>query len=103
LTPGEHAVIAEWLAAAGDVALAYVSDRRTDDPAFYNCVVIITRPDDGPSHLVHAPSGQDVWIVFTLKPKSNLQTFSTLREALNAIQPVLMEVDPVHIPLVPRC
>ena len=32
LTPAEHAIVTEWLAAAGDIASAYVSDRRSDDP-----------------------------------------------------------------------
>ena len=92
LTPSEHATVAEWLAAAGDIASAYVSDRHTDDPAVYRCVVVITKPDDGPSHLVHAPVDQDVWIVFSLGEGSNVQTFPTLAAALNSIRSVLSEV-----------
>ena len=34
LTPDEHALLAEWLSAAGDIASAYVSNRRGDDPAY---------------------------------------------------------------------
>jgi hypothetical protein len=94
LTPEERAIVAEWLAAAGDIASAYVSDRRTDDPALYRCVVIITKPDDGPSHLVHAPSNQNVWIVYLLGQESDVQTFSTLPTALNSIRPVLLTTGP---------
>jgi hypothetical protein len=93
LTPGEHTVVAEWLAAAGDVASAYVSDRSTDDPALYRCVVVVTKPDDGPSHLVHAPSGQDVWIVFSLGQNTKVESFQTLHVALNSIRPVLLDAD----------
>jgi hypothetical protein len=35
LRPNENALVAEWLAGAGDIAAAYVSNRRTDDPAHY--------------------------------------------------------------------
>jgi hypothetical protein len=92
LTPNEHAIVAEWLAGAGDIASAYVSDRLTDDPALYRCVVVITDPAYGPSQLVHSPVGQDVWIVFSLGQGSNVQTYPTLPAALNSIRPVLSEV-----------
>lgn len=91
LTPDEHALVAEWLAAAGDIATAYVSNRREDDPAYYRRIVIVTKPDEGPSHLVHSPSGRKVWLVFSLGPKSQIQTFPTLRASLNSIRPVLLE------------
>ena len=31
LAPDERTLVAEWLAGAGDIAEAYVSDRRGDD------------------------------------------------------------------------
>jgi hypothetical protein len=85
-------VVVDWLAAAGDIASAYVSDRHSDDPAMYRCVVVVMQPGDGPSHLVHAPSDQGIWIVFTLGKGSNVQHFSTLPAALNSIRPVIGEV-----------
>ena len=91
LTPSERAVVAEWLGAAGDIASAYVSDRRTDDPAIYRCVVIVTDPAEGPSHLIHAPTDQNIWIVFLLGKMSKVLTFPTLRAALNSVRPVLVE------------
>lgn len=92
LTPDERALLAEWLAAAGDIAKAYVSNRREDDPVLYRRIVIIAKPDEGPSHLVHAPSGRDIWIVFSLGRRVGLQRFNTLRAALNSIRPVLVDV-----------
>jgi hypothetical protein len=42
LTPDEHALRVDWLAASGDVTSAYVSNRSSDDPALkktpdYHC------------------------------------------------------------------
>jgi hypothetical protein len=93
LTPAEHAIVAEWLAAAGDIASAYVSDRLTDDLAMYRCVVIVTKPDDGPSHLIHAPANEDLWVVFGVGKGSKIERFPTLRSALNSIRPVLVRQD----------
>jgi hypothetical protein len=89
LTQNENALVAEWLSLAGDVALAYVSNRRGDDLALYRCVVIVTKLDDGPSHFVHTPCGQDIWTVFSFEQRTRFQRFSTLRAALNSIRPVL--------------
>jgi hypothetical protein len=76
LTPGEHALVAEWLAVAGDISSAYVSDRRADDPAYYRRIVVINNPADGPSHLVSAAAGRDIWIVFSLGRRTRIQTLS---------------------------
>ena len=43
--------MAEWLAAAGDIATTYVSNRRGDDPVLHHRVAIIANADAGPSHL----------------------------------------------------
>src|SRR5271167_4602019 len=91
LTPDEHGLLAEWLSAAGDIASAYVSNRRGDDPAYYRRIVIVTRPDEGPSHLVHAPTGRRDWVVFSRGPTYQIDIFPTLRAALNSIRPVLVE------------
>jgi hypothetical protein len=65
LTLAERTLVAEWIACAGDIAEAYVSNRRTDDPALRNRVVIVTRPEDGPTHLFHAPARRGIWIVLS--------------------------------------
>jgi hypothetical protein len=91
-TPDEQALVAEWLAAAGDIAQAYVSNRRGDDPAYYRRVIVVTKPDEGPSHLVHTSWSSGKWVVFVCGPASRVDVFPTLRAALNSIRPVLPEV-----------
>ena len=91
LTPDERALAAEWIASAGDIAEAYVSSRRGDDPTFYRRIVVVTKPEEGPSHLIHAPCGRNNWIVFSLGRQTKVQRFSTLRAALNSVRPVLVE------------
>ena len=89
-TPAERAVLAEWLAAAGDVALAYVSSRQNDDPALKHRIVVIS-PDSGePSHVAFASAGRDIWIVLAKGPRTRLRRYKTLRAALNSIRPVLV-------------
>ena len=89
LQPVEHAAVVEWLANAGDVAAAYVSNRRGDDPAHYRRIVIVTKPDDGPSHLIHAPARRNIWVLFSLGCGTEFRTFPSLRAALNFVRPVL--------------
>jgi len=91
LTPDERALVAEWIASAGDIAEAYVSSRCGDDRTFYRKIVVVTKPEEGPSHLIHAPCGRDNWIVFSLGRRTKVQRFSTLRAALNSVRPVLVE------------
>jgi hypothetical protein len=91
LMPDERALVAEWIAGAGDVAEAYVSNRRVDDPGLFHRIVIVTKADDGPSHLVHAPPGRDIWMVFSLGRRTKVQRFRTLRAALNSVRPVFVE------------
>jgi hypothetical protein len=98
LMPDERALVTEWLASAGDIAETYVSGRRDDDPAHYRRIVIVTKPDEGPSHFVHAPSGFDIWIVFSVGRRTRIQRFPTLRAALNSIRPVLADNAPIQAP-----
>jgi hypothetical protein len=91
LAPDERTLVAEWLSGAGDITEAYVSDRHGDDPALYHRVVIATKREAGPTHLVHAPSGRDIWIVLTLGRRTKIRRFRTLRAALNSVRPVLGE------------
>jgi hypothetical protein len=97
LSPDEHALVVEWLAAAGDVISAFVSNRRSDDPALHHRIVITTGPDDGPSHYIHAPSGRDIWIVFASGPRTRVRRFQSLRAALNSIRPVLAEAGSANV------
>lgn len=93
LTPDERALLAEWLAAAGDVAAAYASGRKTDDPALKNRIVVFSHSGEAPSHLIHAPAAGNVWMMVWLGRRSRWRQFKTLRAALNAIRPVLGRVE----------
>jgi hypothetical protein len=87
--------VAEWIAAAGDIASAYVSNRRSDDPAIYHRIAITASMSDEPSHYVQALAGRDIFMVITSGParRTNVKRFPTLRTALNSIRPVLVEAD----------
>src|SRR3954451_23302797 len=93
LTPDERALVAEWIAAAGDIASAYVSSRRSDDPAIYHRIAITASTDGEPSHYVQALAGRDIFMVTTPGPgrRTKVIRFPTLRAALNSIRPVLVE------------
>ena len=90
LTKAERDLFDEWIARAGDIAEAYVSSRRGDDPAHYNRIVIATNPEAEPAYLVHAPTRRGIWIVLSLGLRTKVQRFRNLRAALNSIRPVLV-------------
>lgn len=71
-----------------DVAAAYVSERRSDDPALYRRIVISIGPDTRPSHLVHAPVGISCWLVTAVGQDLEVQKYNSLRAALNSIRKV---------------
>jgi hypothetical protein len=89
LTQEESNLVAEWLSLAPDVSLAYVSTRRSDDPAIYQRVVISDAPDNRPTHLVHAPSGLHLWVKLTVGRDEGAELFDSLSAALNSIRQVL--------------
>lgn len=91
LSPFERELVGEWLALASDVPHAYVSVRRSDDPALYRHVVVSEAPHGRPTHLVHRPGELNLWIKTTIGPPLTFEIFPTLREALNSIRPVLFD------------
>ena len=92
-TPDDRVVLAEWLATAGDIALAYVSSRQSDDPALKHRIIVISEVGGQPSHFVFAPASRDVWIVLAKGRRTRLGRYKTLQAALNSIRPVLVNVD----------
>ena len=92
----ERTVLADWFTATRraklDVAAAYVSERRGDDPMIVWRIVVVTRPDNGPSHLIYSPAESTFWVVSAAPAWGDLMRFRSLRDALNSIRPVL-EVD----------
>jgi len=89
----ERALFAEWFAATQreelGIAQAYVSERRGDDPMIAGRMVVVEWPSKEPSHLIYSPAGSTLWVVSSAPMWGNLQRFGTLRDALNAIRPVL--------------
>jgi len=93
LTPEERAMFAEWFAATGDIASAYISSRSADDPVFHHRIVVVTKSGDAPSHVVYAPAGRDTWVVLSSGRRTRLRRFRTLRAALNYVRPALVELE----------
>ena len=91
LSPLERELIDEWLAGAADISGAYVSGRRSDDPALYRRIVITDGFEEHPTHLIHSPERLRLWIKMTLGTHQRVEMFDTLRAALNSIRPVLFE------------
>ena len=96
LSPDERELVAEWLAATCNVASAFVSERRGDDPAIYRRIVITIGPGREPSFLVHAPMGMSCWLVYSPHERHGVHRFDTLRSALNFIRPVFAEEAPAR-------
>lgn len=88
IDPGERQHLDEWLARASDVSAAYVSGRKTDDPALYRRIVIAVGPGDEPTHLIHAPTGLRLWLKMTLSGEPRVEIFDSLVAALNSIRRV---------------
>jgi hypothetical protein len=94
LSPLERELVGEWLALAGDVSDCHVSSRRSDDPALYRRIVVSDAPDGRPTHLIHHPSGLDLWVKMTVGPYMQFEMFPTLTGALNSIRRVLVDGEP---------
>src|SRR5258708_22243155 len=88
LRPDERELVAEWLASADDIASAYISERRSGDPAIYRKIVIAERGNNRATYLIHTPFDMDFWIVQCGQPESTVHRFGSLRDALNFVRPV---------------
>ncbi len=87
--PQERQLVDEWLALAGDVPGAYVSGRKSDDPALYRRIVTSMGADDLPTHLIRASAGLRLWLKMTVAREMRLEMYATLAAALNSIRRVL--------------
>jgi hypothetical protein len=90
LNPDERALVNEWLAATCNIASAFVSERRDDDPAMYRRIVITVGPQRTPSYLVHAPVGTSWWLVSSIGHGSEVTCHDSLKSALNSIREVFV-------------
>jgi hypothetical protein len=89
LSAAEERLVVEWLGMAQNIVVAYISQRRSDDPMLQNRIVISRSPDRSPEFIVHSPNGVDCWLVSTTSAEPTVRRFETLRSALNSIWPVL--------------
>jgi hypothetical protein len=88
--PAERTLLDEWLGRAGDIPLAYVSERRSDDPRLYRRIVIAADSARQLAYAVHAPSTGTAWLVASTGQPSRAEIYETLRDALNSIRAVLI-------------
>lgn len=97
VTDWERSIVVEWFAATQfgglDIAQAFVSERRGDDPMLAGRIVIVEEPAKAPTHVVYAPAGSTFWVVASARPLGDLQRFRSLRAALNSIRAVFDEPD----------
>lgn len=82
----ERALVTSWLATTSNVTSAYVSERRSDDPALYRRIVVTVGQNRTPSHLIHAPAGLRCWLVSSVGHGSEVQRFASLYGVLNSIR-----------------
>ncbi len=97
LTDGERAILLGWSIAAKDFS-AFVSERRSDDPAVYRRIVISRRVDNRRLYLIHSHQNSDHWIMVSAADQEDVGHFPTLRAALNYISPVTVAAPLTDVP-----
>jgi len=87
LADGEREMVRQWFAGTTDIASAYVSERRGDDPTHFRKIVIVEAGSRRPAWLVHCPNGTEVWLVTPQAEGFGPRYHTTLRAALESIRP----------------
>jgi hypothetical protein len=87
LADGEREMVRQWFAGTTDIASAYVSERRGDDPAHFRKIVIVEAGSRRPAWLVHCPNGTEVWLVTSQAEGFGPRYYTSLRAALESIRP----------------
>jgi hypothetical protein len=95
ITLWQRNVVAEWFAGTQqqglDIARAYVSERRGDDPMIAGRIAVVVWPNQEPTHLIYSPAESTFWVVSSAPSWGDLHRFGTLQAALNSIRPVFDE------------
>lgn len=86
LTDGEREILWAW-AAESDEVFAFVSERRSDDPAIYRRIVVTRTATGQRLYFIRPPQGHDSWLVLSAKEGEDLARCPTLRAALNFVRP----------------
>jgi hypothetical protein len=97
LTDGERAILLGWSMSAKDFT-AFVSERRSDDPAIYRRIVISRRADNRRLYLIHSHQNSDHWIMVAAADQEEVGHFPTLRAALNYISPATLAASGTSAP-----
>jgi hypothetical protein len=98
LTDDERLLLHDWIQAAQRFT-AFVSERRTDEPAIYRRIVVSLRATRQHLYLIHAPAEPAGWIMLSIATGEYAGRFPTLRAALDYIEPVAL---PERRPVPPR-
>ncbi len=97
LTDGEREILLDWIGAATEF-VAFVSERRSDDPAIYRRIVVSRRADNRRLYLIHSHRSSDHWSMVSAVDGDDVGRFPTLRAALNCISPVTVSARPADAP-----
>ena len=87
LTEDEHCVLLDWVKAAKEFS-AFVSERRTDDPAIHRRIVVYRRTTRQQVYLIHSPINAAGWVIVSASTGEDVQRFPALHTALNYVEPV---------------
>lgn len=98
LTDGEREILRVWATEADDV-FAFVSERRSDDPAIYRRIVISRTSTGQRLYHIRPPQGHDSWLVVSAVEGEDVARCPTLRAALNFIKPAGtgVQADPIRL------
>jgi hypothetical protein len=89
LADGERQLLAEWTEVVKDFS-TFVSQRRSDDPAIYQRIVVSRRVTEQHLYLIHCPKDLDCWIMISAVEGKSIGHFASLRAALDYISPVML-------------
>jgi hypothetical protein len=89
LTDDERLLLHDWVRGAQGFT-AFVSDRRTDEPAIYRRIVISVRATRQHLYLVHAATEPACWMMLSIATGEYAARLPTLRAVLESIEPVAL-------------
>jgi hypothetical protein len=89
MTDDERLLLRDWIEAA-PAYTAFISERRTDEPAIYRRIVISLRATREHLYLVHAATEPACWVMLCIATGEYAGRFPTLRAVLDYIEPVAL-------------
>jgi len=89
LTDDERRLLDDWVQAAQGFT-AFISERRTDEPAIYRRIVISVRATRQHLYLIHAAAEPACLIMLCIATGEYAGRFPTLRAVLDYIEPVAL-------------